>query len=526
MSQDGLDDELIALVGEDDQSEPPSRAAAPAHGGAGGRRSRRKALLGDLSDDEEEEEQDPHPYPLEGIFKDEDDREWLLGMNELEREEVLSQRRDELSRRQQQAQLAAMVRSQQAAAKSKREEAEERREAARAKRRKRSHEQARRELEDLRDDTVEEDDVFRESDESEEDEEEDEEPAPRRGKSAKAATLSDLRRARAQKQRGARAESSDDEAPAAPRRRRRALLDSDEEASESEYEDEVPAYTRRGTRSTTDSALAGVADEPPSLEQLNALRVGRDQLERMLFVSNWRDVFRGCFVRCSWGMRDRADGQGKEHVYRVHQITDIQLREGKYYDISPDHSGRWLNAFVTVVWNGREHQMDLRPLSTQPISDSERQRWIAALRANDTKFPSGGALQEKQEQLDAFLSAPLTEEDIRKMIQAKKELRAGAEASGAAGAAARRHAQRGDERLVRYDEHAMAQINERNRRMDRERIQEAERRAALAKRAGNADGAGSAPAAAPAAPDVSAALAAAPAGTAVLPTIDIDLGDF
>ena len=85
---------------------------------------------------------------------------------------------------------------------------------------------------------------------------------------------------------------------------------------------------------------------------------------------------------------------------------------------------------------------------------------------------------------------------------------------------------RGDERLVRYDEHAMAQINERNRRMDRERIQEAERRAALAKRAGNADGAGSAPAAAPAAPDVSAALAAAPAGTAVLPTIDIDLGDF
>ena len=51
MSQDGLDDELIALVGEDDQSEPPSRAAAPAHGGAGGRRSRRKALLGDLSDD-------------------------------------------------------------------------------------------------------------------------------------------------------------------------------------------------------------------------------------------------------------------------------------------------------------------------------------------------------------------------------------------------------------------------------------------------------------------------------------------
>lgn len=103
MSEDGLDDELIALVGEDKPSpkaSPPSTTA----------RRRRKVLLGDSSDEDESDgDGEGVPYPLEGIYKDEADREWLLSLNELEREEVLSQRRDELARRAQQAQLAAMV---------------------------------------------------------------------------------------------------------------------------------------------------------------------------------------------------------------------------------------------------------------------------------------------------------------------------------------------------------------------------------------------------------------------------------
>lgn len=81
------------------------------------------------------------------------------------------------------------------------------------------------------------------------------------------------------------------------------------------------------------------------------------------------------------------------------------------------------------------------------------------------------------------------------------------------------------------NEQAMAQINERNRRQDRERIQEAERRAALLKRKATAPPAPAAPAAtteatAPLATRVSDALASAPSGTGVVPTMDVDLGDF
>ncbi|WFD02057.1 RNA polymerase-associated protein rtf1 [Malassezia obtusa] len=497
MSEDGLDEELIALVGEG-QSSPPE---APA------RSQRRSALLGDSSDEEEEE---AVAYPLEGIYKDEDDREHLLSMNELEREEVLAQRRDEISRRSQQAQLAAMVRSQQAAAgksrKSKLSEAEK------AKRRKRSRDMARRELEDLDDPFAEseEEDVFAESDS-------DAERPARRPSTTKASKLSELRRKRQERQHGASRVDDSDEEPIPQRRRVR-------EDSDSAYESESDYEERRTSRRQTTAAEVLIAseDEPPSLDLLNSIRVGRDEIERLLFLPAGVDALRGCFIRCSWGMRPKPEG-GQEHVYRVHQITQLQQREGKYYDVSHDRSGRFLNTYVTFHWNGKEHSVDLRPISTQPITDSERQRWIATQKGNATKFPSAAAIQEKHQALDAVLTAPLTEEDIKKMIQRKRELRSAAEASGSAKSAP---PSKPVESGVRYDEHAMAQINERNRRLDRERIQEAERRAARAKRAQ----AQPAPAPAPAAPvshaAVSEALASAPSGTAVVPTIDIDLGDF
>ncbi|WFD35567.1 RNA polymerase-associated protein rtf1 [Malassezia cuniculi] len=476
MSEDGLDEELIALVGEDATSPPPSPPSTTA-------RRRRKALLGDSSSDASGDE--GVPYPLEGIYKDEADREWLLSLNELEREDVLSQRRDELSRRSQQAQLAAMVRSQQGAGRHRDEQ--------RAKRRKRSHADIRRELADLADSD---NDVFRESDSEDE--------QPRGASATRTARLSELRR----------------------RRERRGAGVSDSEESESEYE-EAPARRVRGAS----PALAATSSEPPTLAQLNAVRVGRDTIERMMFVGRWKDVFRGCFVRCSWGMRERKGGDGaggREHIYRVHQITGIVQRD-KHYDMSTDKSGRWSNTYVSFEWNGKEHTVDLRPLSTQPITESERERWIATRKAADDRYPSADALAQKQEQLGEFLSAPLTEEDIKRMIELKRELRASALEAGHGVAATVDSAETAEPAKqpggTHHDEHLMAQINERNRRADRERIQEAERRAAQAKKRAAAqepkrEGT------VPTAPAIAAALEAAPAGSGVVPTLDIDLGDF
>ena len=176
---------------------------------------------------------------------------------------------------------------------------------------------------------------------------------------------------------------------------------------------------------------------------------------------------------------------------------------------------------MTFKWGGKEHHVDVRPLSTQSISDSERQRWIAAA-GPDAKFPSADAFETKHAQLASALSAPLTEDDIKKILERKRTLRAAAESRGLDIVGGEQEDQH------RMNEQAMAQINERNRRQDRERIQEAERRAALLKRKATAPPATAATteATAPLATRVSDALASAPSGTGVVPTMDVDLGDF
>jgi RNA polymerase-associated protein RTF1 len=50
-----------------------------------------------------------NPYPLEGKYKDEDDRERLLNLPEIEREQVLYQRSEELLRLKEKRDLAALV---------------------------------------------------------------------------------------------------------------------------------------------------------------------------------------------------------------------------------------------------------------------------------------------------------------------------------------------------------------------------------------------------------------------------------
>jgi hypothetical protein len=50
-----------------------------------------------------------NPYPLEGTYKDEEDRERLLGMTEIEREQVLFSRAEEMQRFKEKRDLAALV---------------------------------------------------------------------------------------------------------------------------------------------------------------------------------------------------------------------------------------------------------------------------------------------------------------------------------------------------------------------------------------------------------------------------------
>lgn len=101
-----VDDELLELAFDvdDNDSVPHRKRAASSSIKARNAKRRKHDLTADTDDESrggdepESEEDESNPYPLDGKFKDETDRQKLMMMPELEREAILSQRLEEKQR--------------------------------------------------------------------------------------------------------------------------------------------------------------------------------------------------------------------------------------------------------------------------------------------------------------------------------------------------------------------------------------------------------------------------------------------
>ncbi|EST07224.1 Plus-3 [Kalmanozyma brasiliensis GHG001] len=432
------------------------------------------------------------PYPYHGIYKSARDMEQLMAMNELEREDILARRRDEINTRRQKSELAALVRAQKAAAGATKK-------AVSKKRVVRGGRGGRKGADS---------DLSEQSEDDDEDEEEDADgdsdfayggaatAAKSRKKKlpgqtdAKSAKLSELRKKRQQKAAGVSRTAgldSDDDAAAAPSKsRRRGYASSDDEVSYSDYSDEDD-YPRRSRPSKPDLSSSRDSSDPPTLADLNAARITRDNVESRLYAPRFREALIGGFIRYNWGTRPSTSNPGRtETVYRIHQITDVHEAPGKFYDLSDDRSGKWCNVYLTFEHDGEEHQAKINMLSRGEFSESERERWIAFVKAKGN-LPGKGRVGRKADELEKFFTSPLTEADIKGILETKKRLRTEAESvmgksvDGPRGGlntpgVATPTAAGGDVQPQSL-EARLAAVNERNRALDRSKQSDVERKA-------------------------------------------------
>jgi RNA polymerase-associated protein RTF1 len=206
---------------------------------------------GEVSDDE------APLYPVEGQFTSAADKAHILGLPEIEREEILAERASHVTRRQQDLQLKRAL--------------------AATREKARSHNK-RKADNDL-------DDGVRKSS---------------KAKTEKRSALDDYKRAREQREAGkTRMDSRRDP------RDRSASYASDRDAdgeSEVEWAEPSSEYKR---------------DEPPAdIRDFNRAHVGRSNFAKVCFYPNFENAIKGCFTRVSIGP-DRQTGQ---NVYRMAQI--------------------------------------------------------------------------------------------------------------------------------------------------------------------------------------------------------------
>ncbi|GAA5968712.1 hypothetical protein JCM11641_000705 [Rhodosporidiobolus odoratus] len=435
-----------------DMSESDSDAAPAAASPRGGKRGKKvkSAAQIDTSDEEDDEDDVPaptedNPYPLEGIYKDEADRRRISNLPELEREDIIGTRKDEMTERNMRKKIAHMAAgvggSRKAQASSDAEE----------------------------------------EDEGEEEGEHVSRSTSTRSRkttgatSTKAAGIEKLKQSRAEKgkKKEKKADSDDDEdyEELASRAKKGKKRGSSSEAEEEESDDDRARKSKAKGKK--------VAAQPAGPDELGAIVLTRAKLAEVCAAPWFTEWVIGSWVRYSVGM----DQQGQTN-YRLCEV--IGTKQADTY--------RFEHASTDILLE-LQHGKAKRYFSMDAVSNSlftqrEYARLNQTCQADDIPMPTSKEVAKIKEALAKHSAYIMTEEDLAKQLAKKSIRKSGAQLK------AQLHMERTqaiamndteklasiNERLANLDKpstdsrETAAKLNERNRGRNREDVRKAEAR--------------------------------------------------
>ncbi|PWN20069.1 hypothetical protein BCV69DRAFT_283601 [Microstroma glucosiphilum] len=500
-----IDDELLALAGGGESSSDGEGAAVAASSrGASSKakRNQRKVAAQDSSDEDAEgnsddDDEDSGPlYPYDGSYKDYEDKMRIEALPLIERESILATRRDEILSRERARQLRGMVAAQQG----RKDASSKKRKAPSAKKAKSTRKKQARADSDMDEETDDEDEEDEDDDEEEEDEDDDDRAARSSGRARKTVgqsetrnkTLQELSANRRKRAAGKAKSARHRDADESRRRGRRSSSDSEDEESE-----ESEGYLGSDTEAKRTSGRQGRSRREegpfvaPDLEDVNKARIGREDILKVMYRKGWEDKLIGNFVRVvADAQRDERTGKTVQR-YRAYEIVGWKTGS-KWYQVD---TGKYTRVKLELRFAREKHEKQILFVSNSDITAEEFQRYELQARESPQR-PSKRQVLEQADDWEDFVNEPWSEEVFTAVVKARKAAKQEAEAArggltngngngkpsplqraqqptnGVGGAAAASaDAPKGEDVLL-------AELNERNRRSDRERILEAERRQA------------------------------------------------
>ncbi|ANB13471.1 Rtf1p [Sugiyamaella lignohabitans] len=331
----------------------------------------------DVTDDDEEatEEEDLHsvknPYPLEGKYKDEQDKAYLEGLAEVERETILFDRSQEMQKFQEMEYLAQRAR-----------ERKQTEKALKKRSKKQSEEGLLATKRSTRDKTG---------------------GIP----STKKSKLSELKQKRQEKH---HRKAGGLEVPY----RRGERDSSEDEEDEGYFEDEDEGYGRDGKKREDEVEWAETKpSKEVTYEDLNKIKFGKTLFSRFCHNPGFEDVVIGTFVRINIGF----NREKQANVYRVCQVKEV-VKASKPYTFL----GRTVDENIRVAYADSERTFEMGICSDQSITEEEFRSWKSAMDKSGLSVISKRRVDRKLEELTAFQSRVLTAEEVNQMIQRRQKL--------------------------------------------------------------------------------------------------------
>ncbi|KAI0164522.1 plus-3-domain-containing protein [Hypoxylon sp. FL1284] len=318
------------------------------------------------------DDDDDNKYPVDGIYASEVEKDEILALPELEREQLLAKRQEEVDRQRQNTLLRRLLKN--------RED-----ESQVGKKRKAS--------------TSELDDAQRKTSRQ----------RTRVGGSKVGETsagIESLRRARAEKSDRMRRREEDRE------RKRRSHSDSRDSPDRdigrsSDIED-------RHSRSRTPE----IKELPPAdLRDFERIRLGRSRFAQVCFYPGFNDKITGCYVRVAIG-----PGPDGESVYRMCHVKGFST--GKPYAMEKKPGQTFVtDQYVKAAHGKAEKDWPFISCSDQPFIETEFARFKKVCQDEGIMFPKKPALDAKIDDINALRNRSWTDAEVNEKIERERSLR-------------------------------------------------------------------------------------------------------
>ncbi|BGP31742.1 RNA polymerase-associated protein rtf1 [Rhodotorula toruloides] len=433
-------------------SEAPAAAASPRAGRRGASKVKSSARVETSSDEEESGgkasgKRGENPYPVEGIYRDEAERRRVAGLTELEREDFIATRKEEIA------------------------EADNRRMIAEMASRSSGKEKAAAEDEDEAED---------------DDDDDDEEVYTARGTRSRKTTgasktksdgFEKLKKSRTEKgKKKAKKDDSDDEYEEGGSKSRRRSPDSDDESGSDmeQSDDDDRSAKKKGKSKKAPAPVVELADLLP-------IQVTRTKLAEMCRAPWFEEWIKGAFVRYSLGP-DQRTGMVR---YSLCQVVGVEPAERSYR-----FEGVQTDLWLRLKHGKSERLFGMEAVSNSPFNSHEWVRWTKQCEADKVPATTPVQAAKIKEQLAKRTSYTLTEEDLAAELAKKNRQPGGAAArvrlkmqrdhamhNGDFEKAAELSAQLAElEGPAADDADRTKRINDRNRAANREEVKRAEAR--------------------------------------------------
>ncbi|KAL4991034.1 hypothetical protein BDW68DRAFT_153192 [Aspergillus falconensis] len=153
-------------------------------------------------------------------------------------------------------------------------------------------------------------------------------------------------------------------------------------------------------------------DDPPAeLRDIQRARVGRTNFAQVCFYPGFEDAMVGCYVRLNVGPNPNGVNE-----YRLAMITEI--KEGKKYALEGANGRSFTTDQYAVLAHGKTMRaFPFVACSDSPFTEAEFNRWRQVMAIEDCKMPTKSQLAKKVMDINRLINHQFTPEELNEKLR-------------------------------------------------------------------------------------------------------------